>query len=146
MCQTGRWVQLKETVGVIDMAKVRISEIALNYSRDVSEIDALVEVLLDDSMVTGRGKGKWIDERGQIILSRELEVREASMNIRKMQVLSQARNSRYVYAYDREEEKRVPVLLPRQLQGKCLNKNIPVEIITDGSGNKSYRCPSKRIF
>jgi hypothetical protein len=76
------------------MAKVRISEIALNYSRDVSEIDALVEVLLDDSMVTGRGKGKWIDERGQAILSRELEVREASMNIRKMQVLSQARNSR----------------------------------------------------
>ena len=49
-----------------------------------------------------------------------------------------APNKKYVYAYIREAEMKVPVLVPKKLAKKLVGKQILIEAIQDVSGT-SYR-------
>lgn len=128
------------------MAKKRISDIAKESGKTVENIGIMCDMMLTPEMVTGKKNARWVNEDGQKILNRELELKEASMTLVKMKVLHEAQNKNFVFAHDKEAGIKVPVLINKRLSGKCVGKMIPVEIITDSMGQKSYRCPSVRFF
>jgi hypothetical protein len=61
--------------------------------------------------------------------------------LRRAKVVRAAPNPRWVYAefVDARRKGVVPVAIPRRLYGRLLGKEIPVAIIEDANGGKTYR-------
>lgn len=120
------------------MAKVRIRTLADRFDADIDELIALAKSKLSASMLTGRGKGLWVNEDGQDILEQALYIPEIVPKHYYGKVTRFAPNVRYVYAYVSEIQVTVPVLVPKKLRNGMLNKNIKMEAIEDNVGT-SYR-------
>jgi hypothetical protein len=121
------------------MPKVRIGLLADELEAEVDELITLAKSKLCASMMTGRGgKALWINEDGQEILRRAVDIPEIVPKHYKGYVLKPAANPRYVYAYIKEIESRVPVCVPRKLKKFLVGKNVAIEAIEDATG-VSYR-------
>jgi hypothetical protein len=121
------------------MAKVRIGKLASDFDVDVDELIALAKSKLAESMMTGRsGRSLWINEDGQEILEKALDVPEVVPKHYLGRVTRMAPNPRYVYAYISEMKLNVPVLVPKNLRNRMSKKTIKIEAIKDNVGT-SFR-------
>ena len=89
-------------------------------------------------MMTGKGKATWVNEVGQEILLESIDVPEAIPVHYNAHVIKVAPNKKYVYAYIRALERKVPVLVPKKLSRRLVGKSILIESIEDTNGI-SYR-------
>lgn len=121
------------------MAKVRIGKLADKFDVDVNELIALAKSKLAESMMTGRsGRSLWINEDGQEILEKALDVPEIVPKHYHGRVTRMAPNPRYVYAYISEMKLNVPVLVPKRFRNGMSQKTIKIEAIRDNAGT-SFR-------
>jgi len=118
--------------------KVRLSTLAHNGHYEWDELLSLAKEKLSSDMITGVGKNTWISEEGQDILADAMDVPEATPAHYKAYVIKVAPNKKYVYAYIRDRQLKVPVLVPKKLARKLVGKTILIEAIEDVSGI-SYR-------
>ena len=121
------------------MPKVRIGALAEELDTDVNDLVSLAKSKLCSSMMTGKGgKALWINEDGQEILRRAVDIPEIVPKHYKGYVIKSAANPRYVYAFIKEIDTKVPVCIPRKLRKALVGKNIKIEAIEDAIG-VSYR-------
>ena len=112
------------------MPKVRIGLLADELEAEVDELIALAKSKLCASMMTGRGgKALWINEDGQEILRRAVDIPEIVPKHYKGYVLKPAANPRYVYAYIKEIGKKVPVVISKHFKDRLVGKRIDIELI-----------------
>ena len=128
------------------MAKKRITQIAEELGLDAERVLFYAENELQPDMISGKGLRTWVNEEGQEELQREFLIPEVITKIVKMKCLRPAQNPRFVFCFDESIGKKVPVMIKKGTQKQMIGKQIPVEIIEDESGMKSYRCPAKRFF
>ena len=99
----------------------------------------LVKSKLPEDAVTGTGYATWINEEGQEILVKAIDTPELTPKMYTGTVHSNAPNRSYIYVYIKEIQKKVPVVIPRKLEGHLTaGKNVKVEAIVDDKGT-SYR-------
>ena len=121
------------------MPKKRITTIAAENELELEYIVGLIEDKLPEDTITGVGKGRWINEEGQAMLEKAIDIPELTPKILRGVVHSKAPNRSYLYVYIKEIKKKVPVVIPRKLENHLLpGKNVNVEVITDDRGT-SYR-------
>tara|TARA_R110001599_G_C11920392_1_gene628461 strand:- start:26 stop:400 length:375 start_codon:yes stop_codon:yes gene_type:complete len=121
------------------MPKKRLTIIAKENNLELEYLSGLVETKLPEDTVTGVGKGRWINEEGQAMLDKAIDIPELTPKILRGIVHSKAPNKSYLYVYIKEIQKKVPVVIPRKLVNHLLaGKNVNVEVITDNVGT-SYR-------
>jgi len=121
------------------MPKKRLTIIAKENNLELEYLSGLVESKLPEDTVTGVGKGRWINEEGQAMLEKAIDIPELTPKILRGVVHSKAPNRSYLYVYIKEIQKKVPVVIPRKLENYLLpGKNVNVEVITDDVGT-SYR-------
>ena len=121
------------------MPKKRLTIIAKENNLELEYLSGLVESKLPEDTVTGVGKGRWINEEGQAMLEKAIDIPELTPKILRGVVHSKAPNRSYLYVYIKEIQKKVPVVIPRKLENYLLpGKNVNVEVITDNVGT-SYR-------
>jgi len=121
------------------MPKKRLTIIAKENNLELEYLSGLVETKLPEDTVTGVGKGRWINEEGQAMLDKAIDIPELTPKILRGIVHSKAPNKSYLYVYIKEIQKKVPVVIPRKLVDHLLaGKNVNVEVITDNVGT-SYR-------
>tara|TARA_R110000803_G_scaffold50684_2_gene104991 strand:- start:4870 stop:5241 length:372 start_codon:yes stop_codon:yes gene_type:complete len=120
------------------MAKKRLSKIAMDNGKSFKEMITLAETKLADSMISGKGKGIWIDNKGQELLNDACDIPEIVPKHYSATVKSRAPNPRFVYAVIDELQIRVPVLVPKKLARRLVETSITVERITDNEGS-TYR-------
>ena len=119
--------------------KKRIKTIAVNYNLDLDYLLELIKDKLPEDTVTGTGYASWINEEGQLMLDRAIDIPELTPKIYRAVVHSKAPNRSYIYVYIREIQKKVPAVIPRKFEDHFTpGKNINVEAITDDTGT-SYR-------
>ena len=121
------------------MAKARIDRLAKEWGVDVEELLSLATDKLSDKMMTGKMKTTWINEEGQYILKNSLDVPECVPKHYEGKVIKPAANPSYVYAFIKEINEKVPVVVTRRWRGRLKGKNILIEKIEDIDGGKSYR-------
>ncbi len=105
------------------MAKKRLTQLAKELDCPVEEMYNLVVNNLSEEMVTGSGKAIWINEAGQIILDDLVPMPV----IYRGEVLRACKNSSYVYTRHRDRGTRVPVKIPKKMEGKLIGKMIYFE-------------------
>jgi len=121
------------------MPKKRITTIAAENELELEYLVGLIEDKLPEDTITGVGKGRWINEEGQAMLEKAIDIPELTPKILRGVVHSKAPNRSYLYVYIKEIKKKVPVVIPRKLEKHLLpGKNVNVEVITDDRGT-SYR-------
>jgi hypothetical protein len=121
------------------MPKKRITTIAAENELELEYLVGLIEDKLPEDTITGVGKGRWINEEGQAMLEKAIDIPELTPKILRGVVHSKAPNRSYLYVYIKEIKKKVPVVIPRKLENHLLpGKNVNVEVITDDRGT-SYR-------
>lgn len=120
------------------MAKKRLSKIAMDNGKTFEEMVSLAGEKLAESMISGKGKGTWIDDKGQELLEDACDVPEIVPKHFTATVKSKAPNPRFVYAVINELKIRVPVLVPKKLVRRLIGTSITVERITDNGGS-TYR-------
>ena len=121
------------------MPKKRITTIAAENELELEYLVGLIEDKLPEDTITGVGKGRWINEEGQAMLEKAIDIPELTPKILRGFVHAKAPNRSYLYVYIKEIQKRVPVVNPRKLENHLLpGKNVNVEVITDDRGT-SYR-------
>lgn len=121
------------------MPKKRITTIAAENELELEYLVGLIEDKLPEDTITGVGKGRWINEEGQAMLDKAIDIPELTPKILRGVVHSKAPNRSYLYVYIKEIKKKVPVVIPRKLENHLLpGKNVNVEAITDDRGT-SYR-------
>ena len=121
------------------MPKKRITTIAAENELELEYLVGLIEDKLPEDTITGVGKGRWINEEGQAMLEKAIDIPELTPKILRGVVHSKAPNRSYLYVYIKEIQKKVPVVIPRKLEKHLLpGKNVNVEVITDDRGT-SYR-------
>jgi len=121
------------------MPKKRITTIAAENELELEYLVGLIEDKLPEDTITGVGKGRWINEEGQAMLNKAIDIPELTPKILRGVVHSKAPNRSYLYVYIKEIQKKVPVVIPRKLENHLLpGKNVNVEVITDDVGT-SYR-------
>jgi hypothetical protein len=96
------------------MPKKKLTQIAEEYGIPFEEALDLVFKELEEEMVTGRGKGTWINDNGQRVLDEFISMPV----LYRGPVLQQAPNPSYVLVYVKELSKKVAVKVPRRMQGK----------------------------
>ena len=111
------------------MPKKRLTEIAEEYGIPFEEALDLVFKELEEEMVTGRGKGTWIDDSGQRVLDEFISMPV----LYRGPVLGQAPNPIYVIVYIKELSKKVPVKIPMKMRGR-ISKGKLIYIEADNSG------------
>ncbi len=111
------------------MPKKRLTEIAEEYGIPFEEALDLVFKELEEEMVTGRGKGTWINDDGQRVLDEFISMPV----LYRGPVLSQAPNPMYVMVYVKELSKKVAVKVPRKMQNK-ITKGKLIYLEADNSG------------
>ena len=85
-------------------------------------------------MVTGRGKSTWINADGQRILDEFISMPV----LYRGPVLQQAPNPMYVMVYVKELSKKVPVKIPRRMQGKITKGKLIYLEADNSSDNPKY--------
>tara|TARA_R110000824_G_scaffold212744_3_gene399079 strand:- start:2810 stop:3196 length:387 start_codon:yes stop_codon:yes gene_type:complete len=120
------------------MAKVRIIQLAKEWGVDVDELISLANDKLSDKMLTGKLRATWISEEGQKILKDATSIPECVPKHYEGRVIKPAANPNYVYAFIKEIDKKVPVIVPRRWRGRLRGKNVLIEAIQDVNGT-SYR-------
>ena len=121
------------------MPKKRLTIIAKENNLELEYLSGLVESKLPEDTVTGVGRGRWINEEGQAMLEKAIDIPELTPKILRGVVHSKAPNRSYLYVYIKEIQKKVPVVIPRKLENYLLpGNNVNVEVITDDVGT-SYR-------
>ena len=120
------------------MAKVRVVQLAAEWNVDVEELLSLANDKLSDKMMTGKMKATWVNEEGQKILKDAVEIPECVPKHYEGKVIKAAANPNYVYAFIKEIDKKVPVVVPRRWRGRLRGKNVLIEAIQDVNGT-SYR-------
>tara|TARA_R110000772_G_scaffold7820_1_gene26273 strand:+ start:810 stop:1184 length:375 start_codon:yes stop_codon:yes gene_type:complete len=121
------------------MPKKRASIIAKENNLEMDYLLELVKSKLPEEAVTGTGYAIWINEEGQEILVKAIDTPELTPKLYRGTVHSNAPNRSYIYVYIKEIQKKVPVVIPRKLEGHLTaGKNVKVEAIVDDKGT-SYR-------
>jgi len=120
------------------MPKIKLTELAEEYDVAFDEALKIIEEKLPENCITGRGKNTWISEEGQSIIKDGLFIDEIIPKHYTGEVLSECPNRRFNFVFSKEIGKRVPVMIPRLLQGKMVGKMINFEGIQDETGT-SYR-------
>ena len=120
------------------MPKRKLTKLAEEYEISFDEAIGIVKNKLPEEYVTGRGRNTWISEEGQDIIDDGFFIDEIITRNLKGKVLSECPNPRYNFVHNKEIGKRVPVLIPRKMQGKFIGKIISFEAIEDDKG-VSYR-------
>jgi len=111
------------------MPKKKLTQLAEEYGIPFEEALELVFKELEEEMVTGRGKSTWINEDGQRVLDEFISMPV----LYRGPVLSQAPNPLYVMVYVKELSKKVPVKIPRRMQGKVTAGKL-IYLEADNSG------------
>jgi len=112
------------------MPKKRLTDIAEEYGIPFEEALDLVFKELEEEMVTGRGKGTWINDDGQRVLDEFISMPV----LYRGPVLGQAPNPMYVMAYIKELSKKVPVKIPMRMKG-AITKGKLIYIEADNSSD-----------
>tara|TARA_R100001224_G_scaffold58414_1_gene34592 strand:+ start:1264 stop:1644 length:381 start_codon:yes stop_codon:yes gene_type:complete len=110
------------------MPKKKLTDIAEEYEISFEEAQDLVTQHLEEEMVTGRGKGTWINEMGQRMFDDMVPIDV----IYRGKVLQQMINPRYVNVYIKELTKRVNVVIPLRFTNKLVGKIIHIEADNKG--------------
>ncbi len=118
--------------------KKRLSTIAKENNIEFKDLEDLAKSKLSSIMITGKGKNTWISEDGQQVLDQAIEVPEGVAKHITAVVTKRAPNRRYMYAYSKEINKVIPVLVPRRYSKNLIGKLVSVEVIEDVQGS-SYR-------
>lgn len=118
--------------------KKRLTQIAKENNIEFKELEDLAKSKLSSKMITGKGKNTWISEDGQQILDQAIEVPEGVAKHITAVIVRRAPNQRYLYAYSKDINKVIPVLVPRRYVKNLMGKLVSVEVIEDVRGS-SYR-------
>lgn len=95
------------------MPKKKLKEIAEEYGIPFEEALDLVFKELEEEMVTGKGKGTWINSDGQRVLDEFISMPV----LYRGPVLGEAPNPIYIMVYVKELSKKVPVKIPLRYKG-----------------------------
>ncbi len=125
------------------MAKTRLKEIAEKNNIEFDDALKLAQEKLPAEMITGKGKGTWINEDGNDIRLESFEIPEIVPKHYNAKILNECPNKMFNWAHIKEIAKKVPVLIPRRFWGKLIGKIITIECIKDDKG-ESYRYVHKR--
>jgi hypothetical protein len=121
------------------MPKKRLKTIAAEHEVQVDEIVELVETKLPEHTITGTGYARWINEEGQELLAKAVDIPELMPKRYRGIVHSKAPNRSYIYVYIHEIKKKVPMVIARKFEDWLTKgKNVNVEAIEDERGT-SYR-------
>lgn len=121
------------------MPKKRLKTIAAEHEVQVDEIVELVDTKLPEHTITGTGYARWINEEGQQLLAKAVDIPELMPKRYRAVVHSKAPNRSYVYVYIREIQKKVPMVIARRYEDWLTpGKQVNVEAIEDEKGT-SYR-------
>ena len=118
--------------------KKRLTQIAKENNIEFKELEDLAKSKLSSKMITGKGKNTWISEDGQQVLDQAIEVPEGVAKHITAVIVRKAPNQRYLYAYSKDIDKVIPVLVPRRYVKNLMGKLVSVEVIEDVRGS-SYR-------
>ena len=116
------------------MPKKKLKEIAEEYGIPFEEALELVFKELEEDMVTGKGKGTWINDDGQRVLDEFISMPV----LYRGPVLMQAPNPMYVMVYVKELSKKVPVKIPRRMQGKITKGKLIYLEADNSTDNPKY--------
>jgi hypothetical protein len=117
------------------MPKIKLIHIAKEKEVSFEEALEVANKCLSNEMLTGKGKGTWVNEDGQDILDGAIEIPEIYPKHYYGRVVRLAPNPSYVYANIEELNKVVPCVVPRKTQSLMLHKRISIEEIKDNSGS-----------
>tara|TARA_R100001126_G_scaffold51839_1_gene29297 strand:+ start:258 stop:629 length:372 start_codon:yes stop_codon:yes gene_type:complete len=118
--------------------KKRLTQIAKENNIKFEELQKLAADKLSAQMMTGKGRNTWISDNGQQILDQAMEVPEGVAKHITAVIVRRAPNQRYLYAYSKDIDKVIPVLVPRRYAKNLMGKLVSVEVIEDVQGS-SYR-------
>jgi hypothetical protein len=110
------------------MSKKKLIEIAEEYEISFEKAQDFVTNNLEEEMVTGRGKGTWVNDDGQEIFEQMIPINI----LYRGKVMQLAPNPRYVLAHIKELGKRVPVKVPLRFSKGLLGKVIHIEANNKG--------------
>jgi len=120
------------------MPKKKLTQIANEQEVDFEEAIRIAKEKLPEGSLTGKGKNTWVTEEGAFILEDSLMIEEIIPKHHEGNIVGECPNPRYNYVVSKSIKKRVPMLVPRKLQGKLIGKKITFEAISDNKGT-SYR-------
>jgi hypothetical protein len=110
------------------MSKKKLIEIAEEYEISFEKAQDFVTNNLEEEMVTGRGKGTWVNDDGQEIFEQMIPINI----LYRGKVMQLAPNPRYVLAHIKELGKKVPVKVPLRFSKGLLGKVIHIEANNKG--------------
>ena len=125
------------------MAKTRLTTIAKECDIDFDEALQIAKDKLSEEMITGKGKGTWINEEGGDILKESFDIPEIVPKHYKVKILRECPNKMFNWGYIKEIGKKVPVLIPRRFWGKLIGKFVTIECIKDDKG-ETFRYVHKK--
>jgi hypothetical protein len=120
------------------MPKKRLIRIAEELGITFEKAIWLAENKLPEDTLSGKQRATWITEEGQIILEEAAYIEEIVPKHYEGRVIKSAANPNYIYAFIKEIDKKVPVIVPRRWRGRLKGKSILIEKIKDVNG-ESYR-------
>ena len=125
------------------MPKIKLTALSDEYEVTFEEAIGIVLDKIPEDYISGKGKNTWISEEGQDIIKEGLFINEIIPKNYIGKVISECPNPRYNFVYNKDIGKKVPVMIPRRLQGKFIGKIINFEGIEDVKG-VSYRYVKKK--
>ena len=124
------------------MPKKKLIQIATEQEVEFEEAMRIAEDKLPEGSLTGKGKNTWVTEEGASILEKSFMIEEIIPKHYEGNIVGECPNPRYNYVVSKEIGKRVPMLVPRRLQGRLIGKTVTLEAISDNTGT-SYRYVQK---
>lgn len=118
--------------------KTNIKKLAAELNLTVEELLAISSAKLTAG-VTGVGKNTWFEAEAVEAIKLAVEVPALMPSKLVGKVKRFARNPSWVYVKIDGVDPVVPVAVPRRLRDRMLGKVIPIEAISDGSGETTYR-------
>ena len=125
------------------MAKTRLTTIAKECDIEFDEALKIAQDKLPEEMITGKGKGTWINEEGSDILKESFDIPEIVPKHYKVKIFRECPNRMFNWGHIKEIGKKIPVLIPRRFWGKLIGKFETIECIKDDKG-ETYRYVHKK--
>ena len=116
------------------MPKKKLTQLAEEYGIPFEEALDLVFKELEEDMVTGRGKGTWINDDGQRVLDEFISMPV----LYRGPVLGEAPNPMYIMVYVKELSKKVPVKIPLRYKGTFPKGKVVYLEADNSSDNPKY--------
>lgn len=120
------------------MPKIRCLQLAKEMGIEVEELLARAQSVIRPGMSTGKGKNTWFTDEGADLIRQAEESPLTVSRIYHARGLHPAANPRWMMCVVEGVMGKVPVAIPRKLQGKLVNKPFMVEAIKDARGT-TYR-------